>query len=138
MQHRLCGRLRWLVTRNHQSADFAGPERRQFDGDQRTTAAADQIHFAQPELIDQVRDRGGEVCNRHAGSRRVRCAAARQIRRIDRTISSEHCRTGLEIGAGAALGMQEQERSALVEAAARRECRGQVQLAVAAIHIHAS
>ena len=138
LQQLLRRRLRRPRTASEdQTTHHPGPERGEFAGDPHALAAADQVHLAQAHLVDQVGNRGGQVHDRQPSRRPVRCAAARQVRRIDRAIGTEQCCAGIEIGAAAAVAVQEQERRLLVEAAARRKGRGQVQLAVAAIHVHA-
>ena len=98
LQHRLRRRHgRLLIPGEDQAADFAGSKRGELESDQRAAPDTDQIHLAQPQLVDQVGDRAREVRDRHAPSRPVGCAAARQVRRVDGAIRSEERRAGIEI-----------------------------------------
>ncbi len=113
-------RGRFLVAGNDEAAHDFRQGGRELVGDERAASGTDEIDALQAQLLDQVDDGEREPGDRHAALRGVRPAAAGEIRRVYGTIGTEQRGAAVEVGAGAVLRVQEQDRRRFVEAAARR------------------
>jgi hypothetical protein len=122
----------------HHAPHLLGSRGGEFGRDQCARLVAEHVHLAQPERVEQVGDRRGVIRHRRRRLRGVRTAVPGKIGGIDAAVLAELGKHAAEGAAIDGTGVHAHQRHQLVEAPVRGKRGVHVQLAVAAVHVHAA